>query len=225
MSNSLSNYPCPDGANEVPSAGGFNNRKRQVLTGSSSPPMAKWVGQRPHKNYRTRRSNLVSPVSNQGNDGLSITCPPPDFAPKIMSSGTQQIRMKLDNISSPTRASESEESENKSKEKEINSGCEQEDRATNAVLKSGLPTVPIKKSKDLVKEDIGDGVRKQGRSGRGSLFSGVNVSSMSENLDSITSAKPLRGTRSGSDNNGWCCLLFIFPMNFFFFHCHVYIFL
>lgn len=30
--------------------------------GSSAHAMAQWVGQRPHKNSRTRRTNVVSPV-------------------------------------------------------------------------------------------------------------------------------------------------------------------
>lgn len=56
----LESWEQPQSVNKVPSTGGVNNRKRPMPTGSSSPPMAQWVGQRPQKMSRTRRAIELS---------------------------------------------------------------------------------------------------------------------------------------------------------------------
>lgn len=63
-SGAIQDWEQPKGLNKVPVVGVRNNQKRMMSSGSSIHPMTQWGGQRPYKNSRTRRSNLVSPVSN-----------------------------------------------------------------------------------------------------------------------------------------------------------------
>ncbi|KAG9458950.1 hypothetical protein H6P81_003458 [Aristolochia fimbriata] len=205
--------PCPSKGQPV---GGINNRKRSIPTGSSSPPVAQWVGQRPQKISRTRRTNLVSPVSNNDeshipSEGLAT----PDMGARLppnetsggpvlgrgMPSSSQPFKLKLENVASPAGLSESEESgagDSKIKEKGIDNG-EIEDRNVNAIHKVGTFVLPTKKSKILVKEDIGDGVRRQGRSGRAATQSRVCMPLAKEKVENAATTKPMRGSRPGSD--------------------------
>lgn len=208
----------PSNVNKIHSIGGANNRKRAMPSGSSSPSMAQWVGQRPPKMSRTRRANLVSPVSSHEETQISSEgCSPSDFGSRINSSGTnglvfprgvangaQQFKVKLENLSSPARFSESEESgagENRLKEKVMGSE-EVEEKAVTAVQNAGTSVFLSKKSKSLIKEEISDGVRRPGRSGRGSSFSMASISPVREKLENAATTKPLRSTRPGSDKNG-----------------------
>ncbi|THG08854.1 hypothetical protein TEA_017880 [Camellia sinensis var. sinensis] len=208
----------PSNVNKIHSIGGANNRKRAMPSGSSSPSMAQWVGQRPPKMSRTRRANLVSPVSSHEETQISSEgCSPSDFGSRINSSGTnglvfprgvangaQKFKVKLENLSSPARFSESEESgagENRLKEKAMGSE-EVEEKAVTAVQNAGTSVFLSKKSKSLIKEEISDGVRRPGRSGRGSSFSMASISPVREMLENAATTKPLRSTRPGSDKNG-----------------------
>ncbi|KAJ6986618.1 hypothetical protein NC653_019981 [Populus alba x Populus x berolinensis] len=186
-------------------------------TGSSSPPMAKWVGQRPQKISRTRRVNVVSPVSNHDEGQMSSERGHvSDFATRVTSgidgpplakdvlNGTTQVRVKHENVSSPSRLSESEESgagenrEGKPKDKRTGSG-RVEERSLN---QNAVPSLLItKKNKTLGREDTGDGVRRQGRTGRGPS-SRTNISPMREKLENPASTKPLRNMRPISDKSG-----------------------
>ncbi|XP_027104749.1 uncharacterized protein [Coffea arabica] len=200
------------------STNGANNRKRALPSGSSSPPITQWVGQRPQKSSRTRRANLISPVSNH--DELqtpSEGCSPSDFGSRLTSSGTnislipkgpassaQNLKAKPENVSSPARFSESEESgagENRVKEKAVASS-ELEEKAVNAAQSVGTSPLLLKKNKLLVKEEIGDGIRRQGRSGRGSSVSRASISPVSEKLDSAPATKPIRSVKPASDKSG-----------------------
>ncbi|XP_068661805.1 uncharacterized protein [Aristolochia californica] len=205
--------PCP---NKVQPVGGMNNRKRPMSTGASSPPVAQWVGQRPQKISRTRRTNLVSPVSNNDESQLlSEAFLTPDMGARLapneasgvpvlgrgISNSSQQFKLKLENVASPAGLSESEESgagDSKIKEKGIDNG-EMEDKNVNAVHKVGTFLLPTKKNKVLVKEDIGDGVRRQGRSGRVSAQSRVCMPLTKEKVENAALTKPMRGSRPGSD--------------------------
>ncbi|XP_047970375.1 uncharacterized protein LOC125213724 isoform X2 [Salvia hispanica] len=170
------------------SIGGPNNRKRPLPSGSSSPPITQWVGQRPQKMSRTRRTNLI-PVSNSDEVQMqSEGCSPTDFGPRI----------------SIARLSESEESgagESRLNDKGVGS-WNQEERTANAGPNVGPSTIPIKKNKIVAKEDISDGVRRQGRSGRVSPFSRASISPTREKLDTVVATKPLRNPRSGSEKSG-----------------------
>ncbi|KAA8539132.1 hypothetical protein F0562_025824 [Nyssa sinensis] len=217
VSGALESCEQAPSVNKIHSISGANNRKRAMASGSSSPPITQWVVQRPQKISRTRRANLVSPVSNHDEMQISSEGCPPDFGGRLTSGGTntlllsrgatngaQQFKVKLESVSSPARLSESEESgagENRLKDKSIGSG-EVEEKAVNAVLNVGSSVILAKKNKLLIKEEIGDVVRRQGRNGRGSSFSRASISPIREKLESAATTKPLRSTRPSSDKNG-----------------------
>uniref|UniRef100_A0A6N2M3P1 Uncharacterized protein n=1 Tax=Salix viminalis TaxID=40686 RepID=A0A6N2M3P1_SALVM len=206
MPGALDDWEQTPGITKGNSVGGPNNRKRPLPTGSSSPPMAQWVGQRPQKISRTRRVNVVSPVSNHDEGQMSserghIS----EFSTRASSAGinglplakdvvngNKQVRVKHENVSSPSRLSESEESgagenhESKPKEKGTGSGAVEE-RSLN------------QNKNTILNKDTGDGVRRQGRTGRGALSSRISISAMRENA---ASTKPLRSTRPNSDKSG-----------------------
>ncbi|KAI3730224.1 hypothetical protein L1987_61393 [Smallanthus sonchifolius] len=102
----------------------LSNCKRPMPLGSSSPPMAaQWVGQRPQKMARARRPFLVSLVPNQDEKQLSFeSCSPPDVGARLTSKGTndspisiiatngpKKLMVKLDNVQSSPRITESHE--------------------------------------------------------------------------------------------------------------------
>ncbi|XP_041992048.1 uncharacterized protein LOC121742961 isoform X1 [Salvia splendens] len=199
------------------SNGGPNNRKRPLPSGSSSPPITQWGGQRPQKMSRTRRTNLI-PVSN--NDEMQMQsegCSPTEFGPRIsiggistslltksITNGSQNFKVKSEYISSPARLSESEESgagDNRINDKCVGSS-DLEERTANAGQSVGPSTIPIKKNKIVAKEDITDGVRRQGRSGRVSPFSRASISPTREKMDNVVPTKPLRNARSGFEKSG-----------------------
>lgn len=223
-SGTLEGWEQPPSGNKNHLPSGDTNRKRPMPTGSASPPMAQWVGQRPQKISRTRRANLVSPVSNH--DELqtpSEGCSPSDVGSRLNSSGTngllhksvaiaaQQVKIKQEIVSSPARLSESEESgagaagnrESRSKEK-VPGGGELDERAVNAVQNTGATMLPTKKNKMVNKEETAVGVRKQGRSGRGSSTSRASIIASREKLETPTSGKPLKNMRPNSERNGRC---------------------
>ena len=71
------------------------------------------------------------------------------------------------------------------------SNCEAEERSVNGIQNVGSSVLIAKKNKILMKEDIGDGVRRQGRSGRGSAFSRASITPMREKFENPTTTKPL----------------------------------
>lgn len=205
-------------ASKVHSVNGVMNRNRPMTAGSPSPPMAQWVGQRPQKISRTRRSNLVSPISN--NDEAQISpevCSPSDLGTNVFAAngsfskgvpnGAQQFKVKQEMVSSPARISEAEESgacenrEIRSKEKGFAS-AEIEGRGSNAFQNTVPLALNTKKGKVIVKEEAGDGVRRQGRSGRGSSFPKVSISPVKAKLEDSASAKPAKIARLGSERSG-----------------------
>ncbi|KAK9029290.1 hypothetical protein V6N11_026409 [Hibiscus sabdariffa] len=162
--------------NKVQALGVVNNKKRPMSTGSSSHAISQWGGQRPHKISRTRRANLVSPVANIEAQISSQDFATPNFGARV-SIGTggsfigssvdnvtpsPNIKRELENVSSPFGLSESEESgagDNKSKEK----GIDTYEVTLPASQKAGAFLLPTRKIKST--NEIGDGVRRQGRNG------------------------------------------------------------
>ncbi|RWW76377.1 hypothetical protein BHE74_00015544 [Ensete ventricosum] len=156
------------------------NRKRLIPNESSSPSVTQWVGQRPQKISRTRRVNVVSPVSNLDEaQFLHEGSATPDVGARmaVVDSGgllitrglpnnIHQSKQKFDNVLSPSVLSESDDSaavEIKFKEKGIDNFELEDGPQTSLKATSVFPT---KKNKTPPKEEIGDGVRRQGRSGR-----------------------------------------------------------
>lgn len=194
--------PGPSASN----APATTNRKRPLPSGPSSPspPVTQWVGTRPQKIQRTRRANVVSPVSNfdeiqAPNDG-SAPSPSASIQNNAGSSIILQQKSKGDAaVSSPAGLSESEESKGK--------GVENGEMVDN---KASISTNK-KANRVLLKEELGDGVRRQGRSGRG----GGPGQSRSlpplpkEKMDGNDSAtKPPKSGRPASDRNDRCRGLF-----------------
>ncbi|RZR89484.1 hypothetical protein BHM03_00017215 [Ensete ventricosum] len=205
--------PC---INKIQPSNGVNNRKGSIHNESSSPPVTQWVGQRPQKISRTRRVNVVFPISNLddaqfSHEGFST----PDGGARMTTTDTSgllisrgrpssshQSKLRLDNVLSPAVLSESEESgavENKLKEKGTGN-FELEDGA-QAPLKPTPSALPTKKNKTTPKEEIGDGVRRQGRSGRGSVQSKSCLPLPREKLENVDSTKPLKNGKHGSERS------------------------
>ncbi|KAI3470617.1 hypothetical protein Pfo_027280 [Paulownia fortunei] len=206
VSGTLESWEQPQAVNKTPTIGGANNRKRSMPAGSSSPPITQWVGQRPQKISRTRRTNLIPVSSHDDVQMQSEGCSPSDFGPRLSTgaSGNQNSKVKPENVLSPARLSESEESgagDIRIKEKGLGSG-DGEEKDANTGQNVGPSAIPIKKNKIMVKEEIGDGVRRQGRSGRVSPFSRASISPTREKLDNVGPTKSQRNARSGSDKNG-----------------------
>ncbi|KAL8166714.1 hypothetical protein V2J09_008213 [Rumex salicifolius] len=217
MAGTPEDWEQPSNLNKIHSLGGINNRKRVFSSESSSPPVTQWVGQRQQKNSRVRRTNIVSPTSN--NDEALVSSegsPAPDFGATTSSgfngsfpawsipSNPQPLKGKSENAPSPARLSDSEEIcavENSLKERKAGSG-ESEEKGINGYQHVGSPGLILKKNKLPVKEEIGDGVRRLGRSGRGSSFPRGGMSPLREKLDSPAAVKPVRSTKPGSDKNG-----------------------
>ncbi|KAF5748459.1 hypothetical protein HS088_TW04G00413 [Tripterygium wilfordii] len=185
---------------------GVNNRKRTTSARSSSPPVAHWAGQRPQKISRTaRRTNLVPIVSN--NDETSALDAVSDatghevglgFARRLTGSSPQQVKIKGEPMSSAA-LSESEESgapEIKSKER-----CKKSDdiveKGGRNVQKMSTLILPTRKNKLLTGEDLGENIRRQGRSGRGFTSARSLVPASAEKLGNVGTAKQLRSTRLG----------------------------
>ncbi|XP_031499746.1 uncharacterized protein LOC116264010 isoform X2 [Nymphaea colorata] len=186
--------------------GANNNRKRPLSTRassprSSSPPVAKWVGQRPQKISRVaRRTNLVPPVPNSDESQLDAFTSSDTGARLIsgeangsgplrrISSASPQFKLKAESVLSPAGFSESEDSGVLDKSKEKGKISEAEDRAVSSVQKAASFVVPSKK-KSLMKEETGDGVRRQGRTGRGSAMSRSCLPHSREKVDISTIPK------------------------------------
>ncbi|KAK1288510.1 hypothetical protein QJS10_CPB19g00383 [Acorus calamus] len=216
MSGGHDGWEQPPCLSKVQSLNGPNNRKRPMPTGSSSPPV--WGGQRPQKSSRTRRTNLVSPVPNQEesqifHDEFPVSEAGPKLMPaegsgpmlsRVMSNSTPQFRLKLDNVSSPAGPSASEESgaaELKSKENGVENR-EGEERTINGVQRAASFLLPTKKNKLLSKEDIGDGVRRQGRTGRVSAHGRTSLPLPREKLEKTAMTKPVRRPEKGESKVG-----------------------
>lgn len=213
QSGAFQGWEQPTGPNKVSVVGMSVNPKRQASTGSSIHPMAQWVGQRPHKNSRSRRTNLLPPVSNnvesqissQGftNSDLSARASFVGTNGSVLASSaddnTPKLKSETENVTSFYSLSESEESgagENKLKDKGIDSGVV----ALTTPHKVGSFIFPGKKNK-MPTSEIGDGVRRQGRSGRGSSLIRSGIHSMLEKTEPLPTTKPLQNVMPISDKN------------------------
>ncbi|KAJ7516526.1 hypothetical protein O6H91_22G061500 [Diphasiastrum complanatum] len=213
-------------SSKVQVASGQTNRKRPAPSRSSSPPVAQWVGQRPQKIARVaRRVNIMPPVGLPSNDdvanGLSdgnvnrdgaIVGPRSNMgtvsgsgvARRLPASGMaspKQSKPRSERVNSSLIVSESEESEEATdgrlKEKLKKHG-DWETKPPPTVQNFGNVVFPAKKMQVEMKEDVGDGVRRQGRSGRTpGAPKPLHVVMPIEEIDVPTTAKQLRSTKVG----------------------------
>ncbi|WCJ19090.1 hypothetical protein M5689_001396 [Euphorbia peplus] len=212
----LEQLPCTTKVNSI---GGASNGQHTVPAGSSSPPMAQWIGQRPQKISRTRRANVVSPVSNhdevkissEGGQGytsdfrLTSVGSNGSLLAKDNVNGDQLAKVKHESVFSPARLSDSEEygaganHKGRPKEKGTGNGVEERSQDTNI----GPSAMLTKKNNIVNGEDTGDGLRRQGRTGRGATVSRSNASPVREKVESpAASAKPIRNMKPVSEKNG-----------------------
>lgn len=222
QSGAFQGWEQPTGPNKVSVVGMSVNQKRQASPSSSIHPMARWGGQRPHKNSRSRRTNLLPPVSN--NVEAQISCQ--NFTNSDMSAraslvgtngpvlassaddSTPKIKSETENVASLYSLSESEESgagDNKLKEKGIDSGV----AASTTPHKVGSFMFPSKKNK-IPTSETGDGVRRQGRSGRGPSLTRPGIHSMLDKTEPLPTTKPLENVMPISEKNRRCVNLYFF---------------
>ncbi|XP_027365814.1 uncharacterized protein LOC113872452 isoform X2 [Abrus precatorius] len=210
----------PSNVNKSHSVSGAINRKRSFPVGSSASHMAQWVGQRPQKISRTRRANVVSPVLSCDEVHMSLEgCSPSEVGTRLTStitsgslisngainSGIQPGKMKRENVSSPTRLSESEESgagengDSKLKEKGLESN-EADERTINNSYSYNISSsiLATKKKKIPNKEETGDGLRRQGRGSRATSGLKNGISPVKEK----TLIKPVKNMKPASEKNG-----------------------
>lgn len=208
---------------------GPSNRKRPAPTRSSSPPVAQWVGQRPQKMSRVaRRMNVAPPVGPPGvirDEAIPSVEGGPVREPNVAPTGVRstpstspvaglvkrvtstaalsQIKSKPERVASPVGLSESEDSEGadvKSKEK-WKKHADSEGRFAAVNQKMAPLFSPGKKSRVGPKEEGGDGIRRQGRSGGRALIAVRESSNVTliEKGDPSANAKQLRSARPGVD--------------------------
>lgn len=193
-------------ANKVPAIVGNNSRRPTASTRSSSPPVAQWAGQRPQKISRTaRRTHFVPIVSGNdetpnsdtisdvtGNEsGLAI-------ARRMSGNSPQQVKLKIENFST-AGLSESEESgaaETKSKDKGKKADDMMDEKSGQNGLKLNLMQPSRKNSQLVCGDEIGNGIRRQGRTGR--IFTSTR-SLMPITIEKVGTAKQLRSSRLGFD--------------------------
>ncbi|KAK0571137.1 hypothetical protein LWI29_011630 [Acer saccharum] len=193
--------------NKPPVAVGANNRKRTTSARSSSPPVAHWAGQRQKISRTARRTNFVPIVSN--NDETPVLDASSDvaanevglgYAKRLSGNSPQQVKLKGDTLTSAA-LSESEESgaaDNRSKDKGRKSD-EIDEKTGHNVQKMSTLVLTSRKNKLVSGEDLGDGVRRQGRTGRGFTSTRSTMPMTVEKLGNVGTAKQLRTARLGFD--------------------------
>ncbi|KAF8036534.1 hypothetical protein BT93_C2303 [Corymbia citriodora subsp. variegata] len=185
---------------------GAQSRKRTASGRSSSPPVACWP--RPQKISRSaRRRNFVPSVPS--NDETSPMDTGSDvvgnevglgFPRRMPSSSPQPVRLKADPLSF-TPLSEGEDvgaPEFKLRDKTKKSD-EVDEKSGHSVQKISTLVSSSRKNKLIPREDLGDGIRRQGRSGRGFPSSRSLLPVSSEKLGNEDTAQQLKSTKLGLD--------------------------
>ncbi|XP_073278136.1 uncharacterized protein [Primulina huaijiensis] len=187
LSNCMSKLPCVFGP---------NNRKRSPSARSTSPPVANWV-QKPQKISRTARRTNLSPIvpGNDENPTLD-TAEVMVNERRLPAHSPQHVKIKGDNLS-PAALSESEESgapEIKSRDK--NKKCDEiDEKSGQNVQKMSTLLLPPRKNKAACEDDHGDGVRRQGGTGRGFTSSKPLLPLTAERLGNVRTTKQIRSSR------------------------------
>ncbi|KAJ7947986.1 Spectrin beta chain, brain 3 [Quillaja saponaria] len=207
----------PANVNKVSATRVPNNQKHLMSTGSPIHPMTQWVGQRPHKNARSRRANVLSPVSSNVEDQVaSQGFPNTDFSARASAVGrngshlacsldnnTPKCKIEHDTVSSPLVLSQNEESGagyNKIKDKGLSGG-----EFALSAPKMGASLLQMRKNK-VPNDESGDGMRRQGRTGRGSSSSIKAeiplIMDKSENLPLMNPLNNMRPSNKSKSKSG-----------------------
>lgn len=187
---------------KIPAAVGVNSRKRTPSMRSSSPPVAHWASQRPQKISRTaRRTNFIPIVhSNDESSVLDTTSIVVGNERRLSASSPQQGKLKNDTFSSAALSESEESGTAEMKFKDNTKKCDDMDeKAGQTVQKMSNLMLPPRKNKVISGEDHGDGVRRQGRTGRGFTSTRPLMPLTGEKLGNVGTAKQLRSARLGFD--------------------------
>ncbi|XP_059633157.1 uncharacterized protein LOC132275956 [Cornus florida] len=194
---------------KLPAAVWANNRKQRTpSTRSSSPPVAHCASQRPQKISRTaRRTNFVPVISS--NDETSSLDTVSDaagnengsgFARNLPSNTPQPVKLKGDHfpMAALSESKESGATETKYRDK-IKKSDEMDGKAGQNVQKVSALVLPPRKNKLVSGEELGDGVRRQGRTGRGFTSTRSLMPMTVQKLGNMGTAKQLRSARVSFD--------------------------
>ncbi|XP_021858656.2 uncharacterized protein [Spinacia oleracea] len=199
----------PTSTNKVISLDSMQNNHRAA---NSSHILGQWVVQRQQKSSRSRRSNVVSPVSNHDDGQLpSVKYSPPVIGAKNSLNGSVgclesvdlhnnnlRTKVKVESMASPGIMSEGEEMrglELKLEEK----GTDCSDVVLTGKGKMRAFIIPTKRNKNVLNENVGDGVRRQGRTVRGLSLSSPGLSPSEPKLENVSTAKRIQSTKPGSE--------------------------
>lgn len=207
VSEACEGWEQPTSTNKVISLGLMQSQHGNM---NSSQTLGKWVGQRQQKSSRSRRTNVVSPVSNHDEGQISsISTASPAIGLRNSLNGisgcldtvdaqcdTPKSKVKVESAASSVRLSEGEETKgsvNKTEEKGTVI-----DVVVNGKGKVRSFLFPMKRNKNVVNDNVADGVRRQGRMrGSSSLRPGIpQCDTKSENVSMV---KPIQNVRPGSD--------------------------
>lgn len=199
----------PSSTNKVVSLDLMQSNHRAA---NSSYMLGQWIGQRQQKSSRSRRTNVISPVSNH-EEGLipSVKFSPPVNGAKNSLTGSSgclesvdlhnnnvKSKIKVENTSSPGVIPEGEEMrglELRLEEK----GTDCSDVVLTGKAKMRAFIFPTKRNKNVMNENVGDGMRRQGRTVRGLSLSRSGLSQSEGKLENMSTAKRMQSTRPASD--------------------------
>lgn len=185
---------------------GASNRKRTPAAQSSSPTVAQWASHRPQKMSRTaRRTNLI-PVIPTNDETTSLDTISDvqgsenglGFPRRISGNSPLQVKLKGDVL--PTATLESEESgAAETKSSKIKKSDELDDKSGKKIQKLSPLLLPPRKNKVANRDDLGDGIRRQGRTGRGFTSTRSLAPLTTEKYGNMGTAKQLRSAKLGFD--------------------------
>ncbi|KAJ7981161.1 Spectrin beta chain, brain 3 [Quillaja saponaria] len=193
--------------NKVSAVHVTKNQKHPMSTGSSIHPMTQWVGQRPYKNARSRRANVISPVlSNVDAHVLSQGFPNSEFSARASAVGTDgshlacsvdndtpKYKKERDTVSSPFGLPQVEDSGvgyKKIKEKGLDGG-----EFAPSAPKMRPSLLQMRKNKVPSDESV-DGEQRQGRNGRGSSSSiKPEIALIMDKSEDLPVMKPINNMR------------------------------
>lgn len=185
---------------------GASNRKRTPSAQVSSPPVAQWASHRPQKMSRTaRRTNLVPIIPSNDEtttlDTISDVAGSENglgFPRRVSGNSPQQVKLKGDVL--PTATLESEESgAAETKSSKSKKSDELDDKSGKKIQKLSPLLLPPRKNKVASREDLGDGVRRQGRTGRGFTSTRSLAPLTTEKYGNMGTAKQPRSAKLGFD--------------------------
>ncbi|XP_021716364.1 uncharacterized protein LOC110684251 isoform X2 [Chenopodium quinoa] len=198
----------PTSTNKVISLDLMQNSHRAA---SSSYMLGQWVGQRQQKSSRSRRTNVVSPVSNNDEGQISTVKLSPVIGAKFSQNGSVgclesvdshnnnlKSKIKVESMPSPGLISEGEDS------KDLELKLEEKGTDCSDVVLTGKGKMrsfifPTKRNKNVPIENVGDGMRRQGRTVRGLSLSSPGLSPPEPKLENVSTAKRIQSTRPGSE--------------------------